>query len=119
MTIHIEASEASNVVKVQASGKLNKEDYEKFVPEIEKLIDEHGKLRILFEMKDFHGWDRGALWEDIKFDRKHHADIERLGLVGDKKWEQWMATICRPFTSAKIEYFDESKRSEAESWIAS
>jgi hypothetical protein len=26
-------------------------------------------------------------FEDIKFDLKHFADIERLALVGDRKWE--------------------------------
>ena len=37
---------------------------------------------MLFDMTDFHGWDAGAAWEDIKFDIKHFADIERLAMVG-------------------------------------
>ncbi len=31
----------------------------------ERLIGEHGKIRILLEMHDFHGWEAGALWEDV------------------------------------------------------
>jgi hypothetical protein len=41
------------------SGKLSKEDYEHFVPEVERLIEQEGKIRLLFEMHDFHGW-KGA-----------------------------------------------------------
>ena len=42
-------------------------------------------------MKDFHGWDAGALWEDIKFDLKHFSDIERVAMVGEKKWQKGMS----------------------------
>ena len=58
--------------------------------------------------------DAGALWEDIKFDMKHHGDIERLAFVGEKAWAAWMAKICRPFTSANIKYFDASEKDAAE-----
>jgi hypothetical protein len=27
-------------------------------------------------------------------------------MVGDRKWEEWMAKVCKPFTRAKIGYFD-------------
>jgi hypothetical protein len=107
------------VLAIRASGKLSKEDYERFVPEVERLIKEEGKIRLLFEMRDFHGWEAGALWQDIKFDLKHFADIERLAMVGDKKWEEWMAKFCRPFTSAEILYFDQSQVEEARQWIMS
>jgi hypothetical protein len=107
------------VLFIRASGKLSKEDYEHFVPEVERLIEHEGKIRLLFEMHDFHGWQAGALWEDIKFDLKHFADIERLAMVGEKKWEEWMAAFCRPFTSAEIHYFDRSRVEEARRWIVS
>jgi stage II sporulation SpoAA-like protein len=114
-----EKSAEHKIVVVRASGKLSKEDYERFVPELERLIKEQGKIRLLFEMRDFHGWEAVAVWEDIKFDLKHFADIERLALVGEKKWEEWMAKFCRPFTTAEIRYFDQSQADEAQGWIAS
>jgi hypothetical protein len=38
-------------------------------------------------MTGFHGWEAGALWEDIKFDLKHYADIERLAMICGQKVE--------------------------------
>jgi hypothetical protein len=29
-----------------------------------------------------------------------------------------MAVFCKPFTSAKIQYFDHTRLAEAESWLA-
>ena len=119
----VEVTEQENtgrrILHVRATGKLTKEDYLQFLPEVERLIKQQGKIRLVFEMNDFHGWDAGALWEDIKFDVKHFSDIERLAMIGEKKWEQWMAEFCKPFTTARIRYFDHSESSEAQSWIAS
>jgi hypothetical protein len=89
------------------------------VPAFESLVKKHGKIRVLFEMADFHGWRAGALWEDIKFDVKHLSDIDRLAMVGDKKWEQGMSVFCRPFTAATIRYFDVAAIQEARAWISS
>ncbi len=81
------------------------------------MIAKHGTIRVLFDMRDFHGWSVGALWEDIKFDVKHFKDIDRLAVVGDRTWEKWMATFCRPFTSADIRYFDQSEAEVGRQWI--
>ncbi len=118
MTQALEIVSTDPVLHVRVTGKLTKESYLTFVPLVDQRIREHGKLRILFEMHDFHGWTAGALWEDMKFDVAHWRDIERLALVGESKWEQGMAVFCKPFTSAKIKYFDRSKLDEAKHWLA-
>jgi hypothetical protein len=105
------------VLAIKINGKLSKEDYEQFVPKVEELIKQQGKVRILMEMHDFHGWEMGALWEDIKFDVKHFRDIERLAMIGESKWEAGMAVFCKPFTTAKIKYFDASNADDARQWI--
>lgn len=117
MAIELNELHGGKVLVVRVSQKLSKEDYEQFTPEIERLVGRFGKLRILFEMHNFEGWDAGALWEDVKFDAKHFNDIERLAFVGDKKWEKGMATFCRAFTTAEIKYFDWHDVDEAQAWI--
>ena len=59
----------------------------------------------------------GALWEDIKLDIKHFADIEPLTMVGDKKWQHGMATFCKPFTKATIRYFHHTDAAAAQQWL--
>ncbi|MGA3269332.1 MAG: STAS/SEC14 domain-containing protein, partial [Verrucomicrobiota bacterium] len=99
------------------SGKLVKADYPDFVSEFERLLRQNGKMRVLFNMTGFHGWDAGAAWEDIKFDIKHFADIEQLAMVGDKKWQHGMAVIFKPFTKATIRYFDHTDIAGARKWL--
>jgi hypothetical protein len=115
----IETISTGRVLEVRVTGKLTKESYQKFVPAVDAQIKEYGKLRILFVMEDFHGWTAGAMWEDLKFDLKHWKDIERLAIVGDKKWEKGMALFCKPFTKATIRYFDAADLDDAREWLAS
>jgi hypothetical protein len=101
------------------SGKLHDEDYKTFVPMVDKAIAEHGKVRLLALFQDFHGWDVHALWDDIKFSTSHCTKIERIALVGDKKWEEWMAKTCKPFTMAQIKYFNAAEIESAWQWLES
>ena len=119
MVESLEITTAGKFLHVKVTGKLTKESYEEFAPAVDAQIQEHGKIRILFEMHDFHGWTAGAMWEDLKFDFKHWKDIERLAIVGESKWEKGMSVFCKPFTAAKIQYFDHTKMDEAKSWIES
>ncbi len=105
------------IVDVHVTGRLSEEDYDRFVPELDRLIREHGKISVLFQMTDFHGWNAGALWQDLKFDLRHFADIERLAMVGEKRWQKGMSVFCRPFTTAKIRYFDHSAADAALAWV--
>lgn len=111
-------STAENVITIEVTGKLERSDYQNLAPQVEQMLGRHDKVRMLVILRDFHGWSAGALWEDLKFDVKHFRDIDRLALVGDKKWERGMATFCKPFTTAKIQYFDLSELEAARAWIA-
>ena len=106
-----------NVLEIKVTGKLTKEFYEEFVPKVDAQIEEHGKVRILFEMHEFHGWTAGALWEDTKFAMHHWRDIERLAIVGETKWQKGMAVFCKPFTMAKVKYFDRDDVEQARTWV--
>jgi SpoIIAA-like len=117
MSVELHEKDGGKLLVIKMSGKLTKQDYAQFVPEVERLIKQFGKIRMVCEMHDFHGWTMAALWQDIKFDVKHFADIERLALIGERKWEAGMATFCKPFTKASIRYFDKANAEEAYNWV--
>jgi SpoIIAA-like len=119
MAVTVKEKNNGKVLEVEVHDKLTSDDYKRFVPEFDRLVKQHGKLRVLFEMTDFHGWEAGALWQDIKFETTHFRDIERLAIVGDKKWEKGMSEFCKPFTTSKIQYFDQSQLDQARQWIES
>ena len=117
MAIKVEEKDDGKVLEVRVTAKLVHEDYEQFVPEFDRLIKQHGKIRLLFEMVDFHGWEPQAAWDDLKLGVKHFSDIDRIAMVGDRRWEEWMARFCQPFTMAKVRYFQSAAIDQARHWL--
>lgn len=111
------AAPNSKTLAFKLSGKLHDEDYKTFVPVVDAAVAKQGKIRLLAQFHDFHGWDLKALWDDIKFSTTHCTEIERIALVGEKKWEEWMSKVCKPFTMAKIRYFDAAEIDAAWKWL--
>jgi hypothetical protein len=107
------------VLGLKLCGRLHDEDYRQFLPSIETRLTAKGKVRLFVQFEDFHGWDLHAAWDDLKFNLKHHSDFQRIAMVGDRKWEKWMANFCKPFFKAKVKYFDRSEVDAAWKWLES
>jgi len=106
-----------NTYAVRVSGKLDHEDYQKFLPELEELLEENEKISLLIEFDDFHGADLTAIKDDFNFGRKHNEDFEKLAVVGDKKWLKWMILFSKPFLKAEIKYFERPDLQSAWDWL--
>jgi hypothetical protein len=68
MPIQLNQEDGGKILVVHVSGKLTKAEYEQLVPEFERLVRQHGKLRLLFDMTGFHGWERPS---PLGFHRAH------------------------------------------------
>ena len=118
MPIKLSEVSGEQFLVVHVWGKLERADYERFLPQFAELAQGPGKLRVLFDMIGFQGWDAGALWDEIKFDVKHANDFERVATVGDSEWEHALATLIKPFTKAKTRYFDATHYADAREWLS-
>lgn len=117
MAIKFEEKAGGKILEVCLSGKLAKEDYKTLVPAMNRLIEQHHKIRLLVTMQDFHGWTPGGLWEDAKSGLQHWNEVERLAMVGETKWQHGIGMFCKPFTTATVRYFNQEQMAEARQWI--
>ena len=117
--IQLKETESGKVVTLVVRGKLSQEDYERFVPQLDWLIEKNGSISLVVELIDFQGWTLGALWEDTKFVLKHFADIRKLAVVGEgKQWERGMTGFLKPFTRADVRYFHSGEREAVMAWLS-
>ena len=84
---------------------------------METILTTEGKVRLFVQLEDFHGWDLHAAWDDFKFG---------LSIIPTSSGSQWSATangksgwraFCKPFTKAKVKYFDRSEVDAAWKWL--
>jgi SpoIIAA-like len=109
--------ENDGILVVRPVGKLVKEDFAQFTAEFDRQRAIQGKLRVLTDLTEFHGWDAGGLWEEFKFDVRHMASMERLAVVSDERWHRALARTARPFLPAKTEFFHASEGELARTWL--
>lgn len=106
-----------NIVAFRLSGKLSHADYQAFLPRLEELIEAHGRISVLLELIDFHGWDLDAAKDDFRFGMQHQDDFERIAIVGQGVLQHWMALMAKPFISAEVHFFKQDQLSEAWDWL--
>ena len=76
---------------IKVGSTLTREDYKEIVPEIEQKIKQFGSIKLLMQIDGFKSIEPAALWEELKFDIKHHNDFEQIAIVGDEGWAKWSA----------------------------
>jgi hypothetical protein len=108
-----------NIVIVRATGRLTKQDHAQFAERMELVIERWGRLRMMFVMEDFDGWDPASAWEELKFELKHRRNLKRVAVVGEKTWERWAARFSELFTGTDVKFYDSSQADEAHAWIES
>jgi hypothetical protein len=104
---------------VRASGKLTDADYqETFIPKLEALIKEYGRLRLLFHLDaDFQGWELGALWDDAKFGMQHLHDFEKIAVVGAPRWVEVVVNLFARLMDAEVRTMIPGQLAEAWEWV--
>ena len=111
--------EENGLLWIRAGGRLEDEDYNRFVPQFERIVErEAGTVPMVIELApDFSGWDLGGLWRDLKFDVRHKDCFGRIAIIGDSKWEEWGTEMSSSLFRAEMKFFQPSQRSHAESWV--
>lgn len=105
------------IVGFKLSGRLHDKEYRALMPDLEASLVTEGKLRAFVQCEDFHGVDMGTVWQDIRFATKHYSGFERIAVVGDGRWETWLARFCRPFTRATVRQYKAAEVAHAWAWL--
>ncbi len=117
MIEHIETSADGKAMRFKAGGKLTHEDYQALIPQLEKAIATHGKISILVELVGLSGIEPRAILDEFAFDIRHFRDFDRLAVVGDQDWEDWMTRLTDRLTPGEMRYFKTGDAAAAWTWV--
>ena len=110
---------SGKVVGFKLVDKITDQDFKSFMPEVEKLIAEHGNIRLLMIVVYPERFEPKATWDDLVFWVKDAKYIERLAIVGQKNWEKWLALLEKPFLKTEVKYYNTSRLQDAWNWLRS
>ena len=115
--IAIKRSKKNIFIEVTMLGKLKHEDYQLFVPIIDKALKNAKGLEVdlLVDMRGFKGWELLAAWDDMKFGVKHRNAFDKMAIVGNKKWEEDSVAMMSHLMKGKSKFFKD--RDKALAWL--
>lgn len=118
ISVGIERIDDDIFFRLKATGTLTHEDYEQFIPMFETAVGsaKHPRLRILFDVTEFEGWDLHAVWDDMKFGLQHGSEFEKIAIYGHSDWMDRAAKIGNWFIHGEVEYFEDFQ--QALHWIS-
>ena len=110
---------SDGVLTVEFTGLLKKSELEQAQKAAIDLIQKHGKVSLFAIAKDFQGWAKEGDWGDLSFQAKYDKHIEKIAIVGEKKWEDLaLAFTAKGFRPVAIEYFLPGDLAKARAWLA-
>jgi hypothetical protein len=88
------------------TGDVTKADYEELVPKVATAVDANGSVSLLLDLTGFR-WEKLSAWgSDLGFGKDYHDKIDKMAIVGDKKWEHLLAKLAHPFYAKHAEFFE-------------
>jgi hypothetical protein len=119
MTLNPRADICGRLLCLRVTGQLTSDQYQAILSVVDRHIQQHSKISVVFEMRDFSGLKDDATWNDVDIGFQTWLSVERLALVGEPKWAVAMAVLCRPLTIARIRHFHHADVEGAKAWATS
>jgi hypothetical protein len=118
MSVEITGS-SGGIVTVKVAGKLSQPDIARAQQQAVGIIAREGKIRFLIIVESFEGWEKGGDWGDVSFQSEYDEHIERMAVVGEKRWEEMaLIFVAKGYREFPIEYFPSADLARARAWLA-
>jgi hypothetical protein len=108
-----------NLITAVFSGKLLHAELSAIQKEAGEIIRGLGKARILVISEQFDGWEKEGDWGDVSFQCENDPFIDKIAIVGDKKWEGLAVIFAgKGVRRPAIEFFPTEELAKARLWLA-
>lgn len=106
------------ILTVKVSGRLTQLELASAQKQALGIFKKEGAKRLLVVVEDFEGWGKGY-WGDMSGQISIDPFIERMAVVGDRKWEGLaLLFVGKGIRHLAIEYFPTSDLAKAQEWVA-
>ncbi len=114
---HVLSESENGNLGIKIERKLTREDYELLIPYINRLRQEVGPLRLIWDMSECEGLNSQALWEGLTSQLHQFHEIPRVAVVGDRHWMECGTKVFHPLLKTTVKYFAPDQLEKAWTWV--
>ena len=108
------------MLTIRISGRLRQSELAAAQKNAAEMLKKRGGSRLLVLAEKFEGWEKGQDWGDLYGQEKLDAQIDRMAIVGEKKWEDVALLFTgKGIRHIEIEYFSSAELPRARDWLSS
>jgi len=112
---------SDNALKAVMPAKLGASDVSQLAQSMDGLIDKSGRIRVLFDLSNFGGWENmealGAHMDQLKFLHERIQHIDRIAVVAGYPWQHQMFSWISSVVHTQARVFDKGQDAAATEWL--
>lgn len=99
--------EHNNLLKVHVYGEFTLDNFREFEDTVTNELREYDYVNVLFDLTNMERFSLDMALEELKFNKQHARDYQRIAVVTDNQWHAWVGWLAGAFVSAEVQQFDE------------
>ena len=107
-----------NALRIVVPVKLKVDDFRQIAPQVDSIIRQHGKIRLLIDASQFGGWENITAFENhAGFVKNHQSKVDRIAVIVAHDWQHWLIGTVRIFVHPEVRPYDKGHEHDALQWI--
>jgi hypothetical protein len=100
-------------------GRLSDAEVAAMHGQLDTAIAASDSVRLLVDLSGLEGVEPAAVWEDLRRTFGKLDAIERMALLGDERWQEWLAGTSDALTPVEVQDFPAEQAAAAWDWLRS
>lgn len=115
--IDIEERPGGEFVAIKLSGIVTRADVAEAIPRLQRIMQERTPLRLYVELVGLDRFEVKGLWEELKFQSRHGAAVDRAAFVVGSTGEDWAGWLAEQLTGGTTRRFAHGEEQAAVDWL--
>jgi hypothetical protein len=96
-----------DILKVHVYAEFTLDDFREFEDAVTDELREYEHVNVLFDLTNMERFSMDMALEELKFNKQHARDYERIAVVTDNQWHAWVGWLAGAFVDAEVQQFDD------------
>ncbi len=107
--------EHGNILKVHVYAEFTLNDFQEFEDAVTSELREYDHVNVLFDLTNMERFSMDMALEELKFNKQHARDYERIAVVTSNGWHAWVGWLAGAFVAADVRQFEDMESASA--WL--
>lgn len=96
-----------DLLKVHVYAEFTLDDFREFEDAVTDELRKYEHVNVLFDLTNMERFSMDMALEELKFNKQHARDYERIAVVTDNQWHAWVGWLAGAFVDAEVQQFDD------------